>query len=134
MCGGLVPRKALDGEKQHERARIADCRAADSTKHRGSRMRNGNPLPKIDPLPGSLHFERVRCGKSGCRCAKGELHGPYPYLRWRQGNQQRKAYVAAAQVPAVRAALARWRALHPPLWRIRRELAALRRLGKEASG
>ena len=95
-------------------------------------MKFDNPLPKIG-LPGSLQHELVRCGRPGCRCARGRLHGPYVYLRWRQEKQQRKAYIPAAQVPAVRAALARWRALHPPLWRIRRELAALRRLGKEIS-
>jgi hypothetical protein len=37
-----------------------------------------NPLPKIEPLPGSLHFEWRRCGRSNCRCASGRLHGHYP--------------------------------------------------------
>jgi hypothetical protein len=32
-------------------------------------------------LPGTLVEQRRRCGKEGCRCAQGELHGPYRYLQ-----------------------------------------------------
>jgi hypothetical protein len=32
-------------------------------------------------LPGTLVQRRRRCGKEGCRCARGELHGPYTYLQ-----------------------------------------------------
>jgi hypothetical protein len=32
-------------------------------------------------LPGALVEQRRRCGKEGCRCAQGELHGPYTYLQ-----------------------------------------------------
>lgn len=31
-------------------------------------------------LAGSLVEQHRRCGKEGCRCARGELHGPYVYL------------------------------------------------------
>ena len=31
-------------------------------------------------LAGSLVEQSRRCGKEGCRCANGELHGPYVYL------------------------------------------------------
>ena len=31
-------------------------------------------------LRGSLSSQGRRCGKPGCRCAEGELHGPYTYL------------------------------------------------------
>ena len=31
-------------------------------------------------LAGSLVEQSRRCGKEGCRCARGELHGPYVYL------------------------------------------------------
>jgi hypothetical protein len=37
--------------------------------------------------------ERVRCGKPGCKCARGELHGPYTYKYWREAGKLRKAYV-----------------------------------------
>lgn len=40
-------------------------------------------------------LERVRCGKSGCRCAgeNGELHGPYWYAYWRDTGKLKSQYV-----------------------------------------
>jgi hypothetical protein len=32
-------------------------------------------------LSGALVEQRRRCGKEGCRCTQGELHGPYTYLQ-----------------------------------------------------
>lgn len=32
-------------------------------------------------LSGSLVQQGRRCGKEGCRCTQGELHGPYAYLQ-----------------------------------------------------
>ncbi len=50
----------------------------------------------------ALFSYRVRCGKSTCRCARGEGHGPYWFLYWREGTVQRRRYVPAAEVAAVR--------------------------------
>ena len=52
----------------------------------------------------------TRCGKAGCRCGRGELHGPYHALHWREGGRQRRRYVRPADLEAVRAAVARRRA------------------------
>lgn len=49
-------------------------------------------------MPGSLVEQRRRCGKEGCRCTRGELHGPYAYLQ--AGG--RLVYVPAALAQAVR--------------------------------
>ena len=87
-------------------------------------MKSGGSLPKIEALPGSLQREWKRCGKSACRCARGELHGPYWYLRWREGGHQRKRYVKPADLGHVEAALAQWRRLHPPVWQLRQLLGA----------
>ena len=94
----------------------------------------GGSSPKTGPLPGSLRLEWRRCGKPSCRCARGERHGPYAYRYWSEGGRRRKRYVPRAQVAAVLAGLARWRALHPPAWAMRQELATLRRLEKEVLG
>ena len=55
---------------------------------------------------GYLIPQYVRCGKPGCRCRKGRMHGPYWYLRSRrfQGGvwTQRKRYVPSHMVPALR--------------------------------
>jgi hypothetical protein len=52
-------------------------------------------------LAGSLVEQRRRCGKEGCRCARGELHGPYAYL----SVAGRMIYVPAVLADAVRAHL-----------------------------
>src|SRR5262245_56217626 len=46
-----------------------------------------------DVLLGSLQSQRRRCGKEGCRCTRGELHGPYVYLAARGGKRTRLLYV-----------------------------------------
>jgi hypothetical protein len=62
---------------------------------------SSNPLPKI--LPGVVRPQWVRCGRPGCRCARGQPHGPYFYRLWREGGRLRKAYVRPADLAAVRA-------------------------------
>lgn len=73
------------------------------------------PLPRVTevaetcPKIPALTAQHTRCGKPRCRCASGRLHGPYHYLRWREGAILRRRYVRAADVPAVRAILERRR-------------------------
>jgi hypothetical protein len=95
---------------------------------------NGGLLPKITPLRGTLHAELKACGKLACRCARGDLHGPYLSRRWREGGRQRLAYVKPTDLEPVQAGLAEWARLHPPAYRLRQELAALRRLLRELDG
>ena len=52
-----------------------------------------NPLPKIEPLKGSIHIEWKRCGKLNCRCVGGNLHGPYYYRHVIVQGRQTKRYV-----------------------------------------
>lgn len=40
-------------------------------------------LPQADVLlPGALVEQHRNCGKEGCRCTRGEPHGPYVYLQF----------------------------------------------------
>jgi Family of unknown function (DUF6788) len=55
------------------------------------------------PLPGVVLPQRVRCGRPNCRCARGELHGPYFYRFWREGGRQRRQYVRRSELEEVRA-------------------------------
>lgn len=41
----------------------------------------------------TYRLERVRCGKEKCKCASGELHGPYWYAYWSEGGRTRSQYV-----------------------------------------
>jgi hypothetical protein len=60
------------------------------------------PLPKT--LAGVVRPQWVRCGRPNCRCARGELHGPYYYQFFREGGRLRKRYVKPADVEQVKAA------------------------------
>ena len=53
-------------------------------------------------LEGSLVSQMRRCGKEGCRCAQGELHGPYVYLSISRGADRRLLYVPADLAEVVR--------------------------------
>ena len=69
---------------------------------RSRRDRLVTALPQAGAfLAGSLVEQRRRCGKEGCRCARGELHGPYAYL----SVAGRMVYVPAVLAGAVRAHL-----------------------------
>jgi hypothetical protein len=46
-------------------------------------------------LRGTLQRQGRRCGRAGCRCAEGELHGPYLYLAVRADGGGRSVYVPA---------------------------------------
>jgi hypothetical protein len=41
----------------------------------------------------TYRLELVRCGKQSCRCAKGELHGPYWYAYWSEIGKTRSRYI-----------------------------------------
>jgi hypothetical protein len=51
----------------------------------------------------------VRCGKPSCKCARGELHGPYFYRFRRTGRRLRKTYVRKSKAAAVKAACDNYR-------------------------
>ncbi len=58
----------------------------------------------------ALVCHTVRCGKPTCRCMTGEGHGPYWFLRWRDGAHQHRRYVKKADLAEVRAVVQRRRA------------------------
>jgi hypothetical protein len=63
---------------------------------RDRRRRVARQIPDLEAvIAGSLQTQRRRCGKEGCRCARGELHGPYSYLSLRVGRRTQMLYVPA---------------------------------------
>jgi len=54
-------------------------------------------------MSGSVVEQGRRCGKAGCRCATGELHGPYTYVVLpRVRGRTPTVYVPASAAEAVR--------------------------------
>jgi hypothetical protein len=41
----------------------------------------------------TYRLERVRCGKEGCKCVEGKLHGPYWYAYWSEGGKTVSQYI-----------------------------------------
>lgn len=70
---------------------------------RARRRRLARSLPDVEGLiSGSVVEQGRRCGKEGCRCGRGELHGPYTYVVLpRTGGHARTVYVPAAAAEAV---------------------------------
>ena len=80
----------------HKTAKTANLQKLTATQLRSRRARLARQLPDVEmALRGSLQTQGRRCGKEGCRCAEGELHGPYVYLATRSGDRTRMLYVAA---------------------------------------
>ena len=83
------------------------------------RIKSANLSTKIEPLPGAVDARFLRCGKPNCKCAKGDLHGPYFVYRVRMYGQRRSKYVKKADVLAVKLAVEAGRAERK---RVRQEL------------
>jgi hypothetical protein len=83
----------------------------------GRRTKNQKRPPKNPPdlLPGYVEARMVKCGKAGCKCSRGELHGPYFYHRTRAASVRSKSYVRLADVRGVRRACQNYRELQAQL-------------------
>ncbi len=75
---------------------------------RARRRRLAKGLPDLEGLlRGSLVEQGRRCGKAGCRCSRGELHGPYWYLVVGRGPAlSRLVYVPSLLTEQVRSRVA----------------------------
>src|SRR3954466_3045710 len=65
---------------------------------RARRRRLASGLSDVEALlRGTVVTQLRRCGKETCRCASGQLHGPYTYLSgpWPGGRRPRLVYVPA---------------------------------------
>jgi hypothetical protein len=71
-------------------------------------------------LAGSLVEQSRRCGKPGCRCAKGDPHGPYAYFTPKTAGRGRMKYVPSRLITTVRSGLARGEQVETVLARSRR--------------
>lgn len=41
----------------------------------------------------TYRLEKIKCGKQGCKCADGELHGPYWYSYRKESGKLKSRYV-----------------------------------------
>ena len=55
--------------------------------------------PEMLPKKMALCAQMIRCGRVGCRCAAGQLHGPYLYRFGRVDGRLKKGYVRLVDAP-----------------------------------
>jgi hypothetical protein len=48
--------------------------------------------------------EMIRCGKKGCKCVEGKLHGPYWYTYWSEGGKTKSQYIGKRLPKGVKSA------------------------------
>jgi len=74
-------------------------------------------------LAGSLVKQYVVCGKPGCRCQRGQKHGPLHYLYWKEQGRSRSLYVPRQKVAELCRQIQNYRGLQKELARlVRRQL------------
>lgn len=72
-------------------------------------------------IQGSLSETTRTCGRQGCRCQRGERHGPHTYLTFRTPEgRSSSCYVSPAERPRVVKGIAAWQRF----WKIATKLAA----------
>jgi len=71
---------------------------------------------RLPVLAGSLVKQYVICGKPGCRCQRGQKHGPLIYLYWKEQGRSRSLYVPRDKVVEIRLQIRNYR-------RVQKELA-----------
>jgi hypothetical protein len=95
--------------------------------------KNKSEITAIKILPGFVARARIRCGKSNCRCGRGDRHTAYYHVTYDSGARFRK-YVRRDQLAEVLAACKAHRVLQAQLRAGRAEykqlLAQTRNLAK----
>jgi hypothetical protein len=76
-------------------------------------------------LPGSVERRRVKCGKSNCKCRRGEPHGFYYYHVTTDENTRTRRYIRHADVAEVMQACENHRQLQAQLRAGRQQYKAL---------
>lgn len=119
------------------RAKSQDVTPSENNSHGSVTKKSADSLPKILYLArrgGSLQAQKVKCGKSNCKCARGELHEGYYFFLWSPAGLL-KFYVRREDVPAVRAVIEeRQERCRVWLAELKQARALLRRMRSEAAG
>ena len=84
---------------KHKKISLRETSVADLRSRRTALAEGLPPLEGL--LRGSLQHQYRKCGKAGCRCNQGELHGPYVYLAVRGEGRRGLVYVGAEAVQKV---------------------------------
>lgn len=85
---------------------------------------------KIGELsPGAIQTKWLTCSNPNCKCKKGEKHGPYHYLAYRDRETGRTttAYIPEEEVPELKKRIRNFGKLKEDLWELTEIEAELRK-------
>ncbi|MEN3332044.1 MAG: hypothetical protein V7641_1409 [Blastocatellia bacterium] len=66
-----------------------------------------------------------KCGKAGCKCNVGALHGPYFFHFYREDGKLKKSYIRKADAAELWESYSRWRLVQKQRAADRREFTEL---------
>ncbi len=76
-------------------------------------MRDIRIVDSAMKTPGFIETQMVKCGRKGCKCNKGQLHGPYFYYRyWKLYHKtwlQQKKYVNKTEAEKIAKAINKYK-------------------------
>lgn len=80
-------------------------------------MKDIKLVDSVIKTPGFIEQQMVKCGKIGCKCTRGDLHGPYFYYRyWKLHHKtwiQKKTYVTKAQAEKLEKSIRNYKTVVP---------------------
>ena len=76
-------------------------------------------------IAGSCYEMYKKCGRPGCRCTRGELHGPFPVISIARSGRRSTRSVPRDRVEEVRARTETYRAFQQERRRLRRAMQRL---------
>ncbi|KXA91087.1 hypothetical protein AKJ57_02575 [candidate division MSBL1 archaeon SCGC-AAA259A05] len=70
--------------------------------------------------PGAIQTKWLTCGNPNCKCKRGEKHGPYYYLAYRDRKTGRTTtvYIPEEKVPELKERIENFKALKDDLWEL----------------
>ena len=79
-------------------------------------------------LPLWLSVRYVRCGKKGCKCNKGKLHGPFNYVSFKEKGRVYYRYISSKKMNKIRKYISNYQSFQEKIARlneINREIITL---------
>ena len=59
-------------------------------------------LSIVSQMPLWLSIRYTKCGKKGCKCMKGEMHGPFSYVSFKEGEKLHYRYISGKRLRKIR--------------------------------
>jgi len=108
--------------RERERKRLSRLRqeAFDLLRECGTLVRS---LARPGPMIAGCFYEMYKkCGRPGCRCTRGELHGPFPVIAIARGGRRSTRSVPRDRVDEVQTRTEAYRAFQRKRRRLRQAM------------